>query len=68
MSQPPRDATRLVAELRPDVVLMDVKLRGGPDGIEAAHIFQARGSTPIIFATENSDSDTLRRMGQLSGA
>jgi DNA-binding NarL/FixJ family response regulator len=62
------DATRLVAELRPDVVLMDVRLRGEPDGIEAARIIQEGGSTPVTFVTGNSDSDTLRRMGQLSGA
>jgi CheY-like chemotaxis protein len=63
-----RDAMRLVAELRPDVVLMDVRLRGEPDGIEAAEIIQARRSTPIIFVTGNSDAETLRRMGQLSRA
>src|SRR5688572_20253815 len=57
-----RDAMRFVHELRPDVVLMDVRLRGEPDGVEAAQIIQARGSTPIIFVTGNSDRETLRRM------
>ena len=63
-----RDAMRLVGELHPDVVLMDVRLRGEPDGVEAAQIIQTRGATPIIFVTGNSDRDTLRRMAQLRSA
>ena len=63
-----RDAMRLVGELRPDVVLMDVRLRGEPDGVEAAQIIHMRGATPIIFVTGNSDQETLRRMAQLSSA
>ena len=62
------DAMRLAEELQPDVVLMDVRLRGEPDGIEAAHMIQRRGPMPIVFVTGNSDSDTMQRMGQLSGA
>jgi CheY-like chemotaxis protein len=62
------DAMRMVSQLHPDVVLMDVRLRGEPDGVEAAQIIQARGATPIIFVTGNSDQETLRRMAQLGGA
>ena len=63
-----RDAMRVVEEANPDVVLMDVRLRGEPDGIEAAQLIQRRGSTPIVFVTGNSDAETMRRMRQLSGA
>jgi CheY-like chemotaxis protein len=63
-----RDAMRLVEETDPDVVLMDVRLRGEPDGIEAAQVIQRRESTPIVFVTGNSDAETMRRMRQLGGA
>lgn len=63
-----RDAMRLCDELRPDVVLMDVRLRGEPDGIEAAAMIRQRGTTPVVFVTGNSDAETLRRMNQLDGA
>jgi CheY-like chemotaxis protein len=63
-----RDALRLASELRPDVVLMDVRLRGEPDGVEAAQVIHARGPTPIIFVTGNSDQETLRRMAALGVA
>jgi CheY-like chemotaxis protein len=62
------EAMRLASELRPDVVLMDVRLRGEPDGVEAAQVIRARAATPIIFVTGNSDHETLRRMAQLGGA
>lgn len=63
-----RDAVRAVSELHPDVILMDVRLRGEPDGVEAAHIINSRQGTPIVFVTGNSDAETLRRMRQLAGA
>jgi CheY-like chemotaxis protein len=63
-----RDAMRLVRDLQPDVVLMDVRLRGEPDGVEAAQLINARGATPIVFVTGNSDQETLRRMAQLGNA
>ena len=63
-----RDAMRLAEELDPDVVLMDVRLRGQPDGIEAAQVIRRRGPTPIVFVTGNSESDTMQRMARLSGA
>ena len=62
------DAMRLVGELHPDVVLMDVRLRGEPDGVEAAQIIHTRGATPVIFVTGNSDQETLRRMAELRSA
>lgn len=63
-----RDAMRLAEELHPDAVLMDVRLRGEPDGIEAAQVIQRRVPMPIVFVTGNSDSETMRRMRQLDSA
>jgi DNA-binding response OmpR family regulator len=50
-----------VATYRPDLVLMDVRLRGSLDGIEAAFQAKAEFDTPIIYLTAYSDAETLRR-------
>jgi CheY-like chemotaxis protein len=54
-------AVRAVAEYKPDHVLMDVRLRGSLDGIEAAFQAKAEFDTPVIYLTAYSDADTLRR-------
>ena len=49
---------------RPDVVLMDVCLAGGREGIEAARWLREVCEVPVIFVTEHTDSDTLERIHQ----
>lgn len=56
-----RDAVRLAEELQPDVVLMDVGLKGDMDGIQAATAIHERLSVPIVFMTGYRDEDTLNR-------
>ena len=43
------------AEAVPDLVLMDVKLPGGLDGIMAAREIRARINVPVVYATAYSD-------------
>jgi diguanylate cyclase (GGDEF)-like protein/PAS domain S-box-containing protein len=47
--------------LNPDLVLMDVKLKGKMDGIEAAAIIRANLHLPIIFLTAFADESSLHR-------
>ena len=47
--------------LRPDLVLMDVRLEGELDGIEAAERIRARQPLPVIFLTAFGDEATLER-------
>jgi PAS domain S-box-containing protein len=54
-------AVRGVLEQRPDLVLMDVHLGSGIDGIEAAALIRARLDVPIVFLTAFSDDATLQR-------
>lgn len=49
------------AELRPDLVLMDIRLRGTLDGIAAAEEIQRARDVPVIFLTAYTDEETLRR-------
>ncbi len=55
------DAIRLVGETRPDVVLMDIGLKGEIDGIEAAGQIQARFAIPVVFLTAYGDTHTMQR-------
>jgi response regulator NasT len=53
-------AIRVIRELRPDLVLMDVKM---PilDGISAAEVLAAEGIAPIVLLTAFSQSDLIER-------
>lgn len=46
---------------RPDVILMDINLRGQVDGINAAEAISKTSETPIIFLTAHADETTLQR-------
>jgi AmiR/NasT family two-component response regulator len=48
-------------ELRPDLILMDINLGRGIDGIEASREIGAQQATPIIFLTAYTDNDTIER-------
>ena len=45
----------------PDLVLLDVRLRGAKDGIEVGHMLNARRPVPIIFVTSFQDRETFER-------
>lgn len=55
------DAIDLSRNLRPDLMLMDVRLAGKIDGIEAAQSIRHTSDVPIIYLTAHSDHDTLQR-------
>lgn len=55
------DAIDKATALAPDVVLMDVHLAGGSDGVAAAQEIRERQGIPVILVTGSVDDDTLRR-------
>ncbi|MBM4248146.1 MAG: PAS domain S-box protein [Euryarchaeota archaeon] len=55
------DAVARAGELRPDLVLMDIRLGGRTDGIEAACAIRERFDVPSVFLTAYADDETLRR-------
>lgn len=63
-----RDAIRFTVDHRPDVVLMDIRLRNGDDGIDAAEALRAIIDIPIIFCTGNGDPATRRRVQAFANA
>ena len=56
------EAAPLTQTLRPDVVLMDVRLAGVVDGIDAAPAIAALPGTTLIFITGNADAGTVERI------
>ncbi len=53
---------RMAKKDRPDLVLMDFKLEGDMDGVEAARKIRKSCNIPVIFVTAHSDQDALRRI------
>ena len=49
------DALKLTAETKPDIILMDIQLRGKMNGIEAAKLIHEDFAVPVIFATAYGD-------------
>jgi PAS domain S-box-containing protein len=55
------EAIRKATELRPDLVLMDIRLRGEMDGVEAAEWIGAHLDIPVVYLTAYADEATLQR-------
>ena len=55
------DVVQKTDELRPDLVLVDVQLKGVFDGIEAADQIRAGFQIPVIYLTAPSDDYTVQR-------
>jgi PAS domain S-box-containing protein len=51
---------RALAE-KPDLVLMDISLKGEMDGVEAAQQIRASSDIPIIFLTAYADDEKIER-------
>lgn len=54
-------ALEATEKLRPQLILMDIKLRGEMDGIQTAQIVHAQYGFPIVYLTSHSDEATLAR-------
>lgn len=54
-------AIQMAAEARPDIVLMDIRLKGDVDGITAAEEIHRTQDIPVVFLTANADDATYRR-------
>ncbi|NTU73552.1 diguanylate cyclase [Candidatus Roizmanbacteria bacterium] len=50
-----------IAEIMPDIILMDINLGGKIDGICAVQKVHALFDTPVIYITANSDNETFER-------
>ena len=55
------EAVRKAIALRPDLILMDISLGAGIDGVEAAGQIRGQLNVPVVYLTANSDAATLQR-------
>ena len=55
------EAIQKAEELKPDLVLMDVVIKGEIDGVEAADKIQTLFNIPVIYLTAFSDGKTFER-------
>jgi len=55
------EAIGLIERKKPDVVLVDIHLRGDMDGIELAQRITFRHKVPVIYITAYSDREVLER-------
>jgi CheY-like chemotaxis protein len=62
------EAVGLALQHRPDVILMDIRLAGEIDGVEAAAQIHRSADLPIIFLTAYSDDDTRARAAATGAA
>lgn len=55
------EAIQKVKELEPDLILMDISLRGKYDGVETMKIIRKFSSVPVIYLSGNSDKLSVER-------
>ena len=55
------EAIEKTKKLKPDLVLMDIRLGKGLDGIETAEVIMEKLLVPVIYVTAYSDEETLER-------
>ncbi len=54
-------AVEAALALRPDLILMDVRLKGDMDGIRASELVNEKMRVPVVYLTGDSDQKTLQR-------
>jgi PAS domain S-box-containing protein len=60
------EAVEVFQATRPDLVLMDIFIRGAADGIQTARELGKFSDVPVIFITAFADSDTVGRAADVS--
>ena len=56
-----RQALIMIERDQPELVLMDVVLKGEMDGIDAARIIREKWGIPVVFVTAYADNERLER-------
>lgn len=55
------DAIARAEEMRPDLALMDIRIKGEMDGTATARILRERFNIPVVYLTAHADRATLER-------
>ena len=57
-------AVTLALELKPDIIVMDIRLENGSNGISAMKTIQQTMNIPAIYISGNSDNKTIEEAEQ----
>jgi PAS domain S-box-containing protein len=57
-----KDAINKAEEFKPDLVLMDISLKGDMDGIEAAEEIKSLHDIPVVYMSAFTDTNTFERI------
>jgi AmiR/NasT family two-component response regulator/signal transduction histidine kinase len=57
-------ALKLIRETSPDLILMDIRLKGEQDGIQVAELVREQLDIPVVYLTAYEDRATLERARQ----
>jgi CheY-like chemotaxis protein len=55
------EAMELVVKATPDLVLMDINIKGDVDGIDTANMIKKGFNIPVVYVTSHSDGPTIER-------
>jgi CheY-like chemotaxis protein len=56
------ESIQRASKMRPDLVLMDIKLKGSIDGLKAGEEIYKQFQIPIVYLTAYSDKATIKRI------
>lgn len=56
-----KEAIAVAEQIHPDLILIDILLKGDIDGIEAAVVIKEKLNIPIVYLTANTDEKTFQR-------
>ncbi len=62
------DVMHKFIETSPDIILMDIKLKGDMTGIEVVKLIREKSNVPVLFLTGNSDNRTQFMMKEISNS
>ncbi|MEM7551857.1 MAG: LytTR family transcriptional regulator DNA-binding domain-containing protein [Bacteroidota bacterium] len=60
------EALEVLSKNSPDLILLDIQIKGDKDGVELAGIIQKKYDIPFIFTTAFADSATIERAKEQS--
>lgn len=60
------EAERIMASERPDLIIMDIYLKGTKNGLELAQEIQAKDNIPVVFLTASTKPDNVQAIRNMS--
>jgi CheY-like chemotaxis protein len=62
------EAIKAFEEKKPDLILMDIIIKGAMDGIEVMIEIRKQSTIPVLFLTGNADAKTKQRLSTISNS